>query len=132
MRDNWKNITIVPSHRKNNNLFLIAAEDHEPPRRCKGFTKCKIIDDKGNITQRTEIIVEPMKEFEDKSQLLVARSLNDMVVDVLWVRVLIFTLELKKIYKNARIACAENIEKISRIQQNNPDKDTKHRDEFDS
>ena len=36
----------------------------------------------------------------------------------------------KTVYKNARIACAESIEKISRIQQNNPDKNTKHRDEF--
>ena len=42
------------------------------------------------------------------------------------------TIEPKKIYKNARIACAENIEKISRVQPNNPDKNKiKHRDEFD-
>ena len=39
------------------NLFLIAAEDHELPRRCEGFIKCKIIDEEGNITQQTEFIV---------------------------------------------------------------------------
>ena len=61
-----------------------------------------------------------------------------MVDDVVWVRVLNPKLELKKVYKNARIACAENIEAISRLQQ-----DTiiltkihltiiqKHRDEID-
>ena len=80
---------------------------------------------------QTEIIVEPMKEFEDKSHLLIARSLNDMVDDVVWVRVLNSTLEPKKVYKNARIACAEKIQKISRVQQNNPDNNGKHRDEFD-
>ena len=107
-----------PSQRSNKNLFLIAAEIHELPRRCEGFIKCKSIDKEGNITQQTEIIVEPMKEFEDKSHLLIARSLNDMVDDVVWVRVLNPELEPKKVAgirirnKNARIACAENIEKI--------------------
>ena len=73
-----------------------------------------------------------MQEFEDNSQLLLARSsLNDMVDDVEWVRFLNPTLEPKKVYKNAKIACAENIENNSRIQQNNPDKNTKRRDEFD-
>ena len=120
-----------PSQRSNKNLFLIAAGNHELPRRCEGFIKCKIIDEEGNITQQTEIIVEHMKEFEDKSQLLIARSLNEMVDDVVWVRVLNPTLEPNKVYKNARIACAENIEKISRVQQNNPDNNKKHRDEFD-
>ena len=95
------------------------------------FIKCKINDEKGNITQQTEIIVEPMKEFEDKSHLLIARSLNDMVDDVVWVRVRNPTLEPKKVYKNARIRCAENIKKISRVQQNSPDKNKKHRNEFD-
>ena len=52
-----------------------------------------------------------MKKFEDKSQLIIARSLNDLADDVVWVRVLKPTLEPKKIYKNARIASAENIEK---------------------
>ena len=110
-----------PSQRSNKNLFLIAAEDHELPRGCEGFIKCKIIDEEGNITQQTKTIVEPMKGFEDKSHLLIARSLNDMVDDVVWVRALNPTIEPKKVYKNARIACAENIEKISRVQQNNPD-----------
>ena len=54
-----------------------------------------------------------------------------MVDDVVWVRALNPTLESKKVYKNARFACAENIEKISRVQQNNPDNNKKHRDEFD-
>ena len=112
-------------------MFLIAAEDHELPRRCEGFIKCKIIDEEGNITQQTEIVVEPMKEIEDKSHLSIARSLNDMVDDVVLVRVLNPKLEPKKVYKNASIACAENIEKISRIQQNNLDNNKKHRDEFD-
>ena len=62
-----------------------------------------------------------MKEFEDKSHLLIARSLNDMFDDVVRVRVLNPTLEPKKVYKNVRIACAEKIEKNSRLQQNNPD-----------
>ena len=77
-----KTLQLSPSQRSKKNLFLIAAEDHELPRRCEGFIKCKIVDDEGNITQQTEIIVEPMKGFEDKSHLLIARSLNDMVDDV--------------------------------------------------
>ena len=80
-----KTLQLSPSQRSNKNLFLIVAEDHELPRCCEGFIKCKIIDEKGNITQQTEIIVEPMKEFEDKSHLLIARSLNDMVDDVIWI-----------------------------------------------
>ena len=126
-----KTLQLSPSQRSNNNLFLIAAEDHNLPSRCEGFIKCKIIDEEGNITQQTKIIVEPMKEFEDKSHLLIARSLKDMVDDVVWVRVLNPTLEPKEVYKNARIACAENIEKFSRVQQNSPDNNGKHRDEFD-
>ena len=127
----WKTLQLSPSQRSNKNLFLIAAEDHGLPRRCEGFIKCKINDEEGNITQQSKIIVESMKEFEDKSHLLKARSLNDMVDDVVWVRVLSPTLEPKRIYKNARTACAENISKISRVQQNNPDNNKKHRDEFD-
>ena len=53
-----------------------------------------------------------------------------MIDDVAWVGVLNSTLEPKKVYKYAKIAFAENIEKISRIQQNNPDNNTKPRDEF--
>ena len=49
-----------------------------------------------------------------------------MVDDVVWARALNPTLESKKVYKNARIACAENIEKISRVQQNNQDNNKKH------
>ena len=63
------------------------------------------------MTQQTEIIVETMKEFEDKSHFLIARSLNDMVDDVVWAQFLNHTLEPKKVYEIARIACAENIEK---------------------
>ena len=111
-----KTLQLSPSQRSNKNLFLIAAEDHELPRRCEGFIKCKINDEKANITQQTEIIVEPIKGFEDKSHLLIARSLNDMVDVVVWVQALNPTLESKKVYRNARIACAENIEKISRVQ----------------
>ena len=59
-----------------------------------------------------------MKEFEDKSYLLIARSLCDMVDDVVWIRVQNPTLEQKNVYKIARIAFAENIEKISKMQQN--------------
>ena len=120
-----------PSQRSNKNLSVIAAEDHELPRCCHGFIKCKLVEEEGIITQQTEIIVEPMKVFEDKSHLLLARSLNEMVDDVEWGRVLKPTLELKKFYKIARIACPENIEIILRIQQNNPDNNAKHRDEFD-
>ena len=112
-------------------MFLIAAEDHDLPCRCEVFIKCSIVDEEGNKAQQTEIIVEPLKEFEDKSHLLIARSLNDMIDDVVWVRVLNPTVEQKKVYKNVRIASAENTEKISRIQQNNPDNNAKSRDEFD-
>ena len=76
-----KTLQLSPSQRNNKNLFLIAAEDHELPRRCEGFIKCKITDEEDNITQQTEIIVEPMKEFEDKPHLLIATLLNDMVDD---------------------------------------------------
>ena len=72
-----------------------------------------------------------MKEFKENSHFLIARLPNDMIDDVVCVRVLNATLQPKKVYKNARIACAENIEKISRIQQNNPDNNTKDRDELD-
>ena len=126
-----KTLHLSPTQRRYKNLFLIAAEDHELSRRCKGFIKCKIINEEGNMTQQTEIILEPMKEFEDKSHLLIARSLNDMVDDVVRVRVLNLTLEPKKVYKYARIACSENIEKNSRVKQNNPDNKKKLRDQLD-
>ena len=61
---------------------------------------------------------------------MTARSLSDMVDDVIWVRVLNPTLVQKKVYKNSRIACVKNILKISRIQQNNPDNNTKFRNEI--
>ena len=77
-----KTLQLSPSQQSNKNLFLIAAEDHELPLRCEGFIKCKIIGEEGNITQQTEIIVEPMKKFDDKSHLFIARLLNDMVDDV--------------------------------------------------
>ena len=54
-----------------------------------------------------------------------------MVDDVVWIRVLNTTLEQKKVYKKSRLACAENFEKISKIQQNKPDNNTKYRDEVD-
>ena len=56
-----------------------------------------------------------MKEFENKSHLLIARSLSNLVDAIVWV--LNPTLEQKKAYKNARIASAENIEKVSKIQK---------------
>ena len=43
-----------------------------------------------------------MKEFEDKSHFLIARSLNDMVDDIVWFRVMNPTLEPKKVYEYAR------------------------------
>ena len=95
-------------------------------RCCEGFIKCKTVDEEGNITQQTETRVEPLKEFEDKSHLLIVRSPSDMVDDVVWVRFLNPTLEPNKYYKNVRIACAENTDKISRLEQNNPDNNTKH------
>ena len=57
--------------------------------------------------------------------------MNDMVDDVVWVRVTNPTLKPKKVYKNARTTCLGNFEKISRIQQINTDNKTKHKDEFD-
>ena len=44
-----------------------------------------------------------------------------MVNDVVW----------KKFYKKARVACADNIVKVSRVKQNSLDKITKYRNEFD-
>ena len=81
--------------------------------------------------KQTQIKFKPMKEFEDKSLLLIARSLSDIVDDVVWVRVLNPTLQQKIFYKNATVTCAENIEKVSRIQPNIPDNITKHRDQSD-
>ena len=80
-----KTLQLSSSQRSNKHRFLIAVEDQEILRRCEGFFKCKIVDEEGNITQQTKIIVEPMKEFEDRSHLLTARSLNDMIDDVGWV-----------------------------------------------
>ena len=76
---------------------------------------------------KQKFLVRRVKDFEDKSRLILPRSLSDKVDDDVWVRVLNPTLEQKKVYKNARIACAENIEKFLRI-QNNPDNNTKNRD----
>ena len=90
-----KTLQLSPSQRSKKNLFLIAAEDHELTRRCAGFNKCKTVDEEGNITQKKEIVVEPMKEFDDKSHLLIARLLIDMVDDVAWAQVLNPTLEPK-------------------------------------
>ena len=126
-----KTLQLSPSQRSNRNLFLIAAEDHDLPCRCEVFIKGSIVDEVGNKAQQTENIVEPLKEFENKSNLLIARLLNDMVDDVLWVRVLNPTVGQKKVYKIARIAFSENSGKISRIQQNNPDNNAKSRYEFD-
>ena len=50
-------------------------------------------------TQQFEIIDKLKKEFEDKTNLLIARSLNDKIDDVVWVRVLNTTLDHRKIYK---------------------------------
>ena len=44
-------------------------------------------------TKKIENIVKPLNEFEDESHLFRARSLNDLVEDVMWVRVLNPTLE---------------------------------------
>ena len=43
------------------------------------FIKCKIVDEEGNKTQQTEIVVKPIRKFGERSYLLKARSLNDMV-----------------------------------------------------
>ena len=53
-----------------------------------------------------------------------------MVDGVAWVQVLNPTLEQKNIYENEKISYAENIENISRIQQNNPDNKTNYRKIF--
>ena len=62
-----KKLQLSPSQRSNKKLFLNAAQNHELPRHCEGFIKCKIVDEERNTTQQIEIIVEPMNEFEDKS-----------------------------------------------------------------
>ena len=53
-----------------------------------------------------------------------------MVDDVEWVGVLDPTLEHRKVYKNARIACAKNISQDFKIQTNSLEVNTKSRDEF--
>ena len=74
-----KTLQLSPSQRSKRNLLLIAAEDHDLPCRCEVFIKCSIVDEEGNKAQQTEIIVEPLKEFDDKSHLLIARSLSDII-----------------------------------------------------
>ena len=66
-------------------MFLIAAEDHDLLRRCHGCIKCQIADEEGNKTQQTEVIVEPMKQFEDKSHFLTLKSLSETDDDVVGV-----------------------------------------------
>ena len=73
---------LSPSQRCNKHLFLIAAEDHDLLRRCENFIECKIVGEEGSKTQKTEIIVETTKDFEDKSHLLIARSLSGILDDV--------------------------------------------------
>ena len=80
-----KRLRLSPSQRKNKNLFSIVAEDHDLPRRFKGFIKGKIINEEGNKIQQIEIIVQPIKEFEDKSLILITRLLSYMIDDVVWV-----------------------------------------------
>ena len=81
------------SQRRNTNLFLIAEEDQDLPRRCEGFIKYTVVDMQDyKKKQQTEIIVQPIKEFEDRSHFLKAISLSDMGDDVIWVRVLNCTL----------------------------------------
>ena len=109
--------------------FLFAAEGFS--RRFDAFIKCKIVDKESNKTQPTKNIVELMKEFEDKSHLLTARSLSDMIDDVVWFRVPDPTLEQKEFIKMRESHLRRALKKISRIQQNNSDKKTKHRDELD-
>ena len=58
-------------------------------------------------------------------------KLSGMADDGVCVRVLNPTSDQAKVYKNARIACAENIEKISRKQQDKSDNNTKYTHEFD-
>ena len=53
-----------------------------------------------------------------------------MVDDVEWVGVLDPTLEHRKVYKNARIACAKNISQDFKIQTSSLEVNTKSRDEF--
>ena len=62
-----KILQLYLSQRSNENLFLIAAEDHDVARRCEEFIKFKIVHEEGNkLQKKTEIIVEAMKEFKDK------------------------------------------------------------------
>ena len=104
-----KSLQLSPSQRSNRNLFLIAAEDHNLPCRWEIFTKSSIVDEEGNKAQQTDIIVEPLKEFEDKSHFLIARSPNDMVDDIVWVRVLNPTVEQKEsLQKSENRICEKN------------------------
>ena len=40
-----KTLQRSPSQQSNKNLFLIAADDYDLPRRCEGFIKCKIVEE---------------------------------------------------------------------------------------
>ena len=74
MRDDWETLQLSPSQRSNKNLFLIAAEVHGLHRRCERFIIRKIVDEEGNITQQTEIIVKPMKKSLDTNHIYEKRD----------------------------------------------------------
>ena len=95
------------SQRSKKNLFLTDAEDYDLRRCCEVFIECKIVGEESNKTQQTEMSVETMKEYEEKTHLLQARSLNDMVDDVVWVSVLNPTLENRKITKMWNSICGK-------------------------
>ena len=55
-----KTLQRSPSQQSNKNLFLIAADDYDLPRRCEGFIKCKFVEEGICRWMETEIMIEPL------------------------------------------------------------------------
>ena len=85
------------------------------------------VNEEGNQLKnlKLEITFKPMEELEDKSPILKKRSVNYMADYVIWVQTFTPKLEHSKVYRNARIAFAKNIEKFSEKQAKNPEKKLK-------
>ena len=89
-----KILQLFPSKRSiKNHLLLFAAVDHEIPLFCEVFFQCNLVDKEVNKRRQ----IETIKAVVDKPHLLLALSLNDIIVYVF--RFLNSALEHRKIYK---------------------------------
>ena len=64
LRKIGKTLQLPPSKRSIENFSLIAAQDHDLPRCCEGFIKCKTVDQEVSKTQQTETIVQPKNSLK--------------------------------------------------------------------